>query len=210
MEEKIYCNSCKMNVKVRHEGDYHQDPEDPSTVICDDTYYCKICECIIPEENFSYVGSPLEDAISMANCLKTGRNHPNILENVNVKIGDVKTCRECGRITDVINYDSMLLFDGNGGTVCSHCPNDLEKYENTGEDWADDYVESERMYAEIHALAEMIWSMDPPKSDSVFEMERIIYIIGEVVGDKYKEAEYELALKHYFMNKCGELGLLRP
>ena len=219
MKERAYCKTCEKDIKPDSEMKPSKlTDSDPCGVICSTIYTCPDCKNVIPEKDVSLINFNLNECLIVANCLQNAINHQDITGDVDCKIGDVKKCNKCGKITDVVMYNGCLEHCSNTTSSCSTCyegitgklDGDTEIKSASKEDrkWMLECVESEKMYKELHSILEDIMSATPPVSDSVVELEKVTNAVRYLLDYKYKINEYELEVEQQFINKCAELGLV--
>ena len=231
MKERAYCKKCEKDIKPDSEIKSSKlNKDDPcsnndmisvgdSNVVCSTEYTCPDCKSVILEKDVTVTSFKFNECLIVANCLQNAINHKDIIGDVGYKIGDIKKCKECGKITDVVMYNGCLDYCSNTHSSCSACYDgisgklekeckSLESVAKEDRKWMKEVVESEKMYKEVYGVQTEIMSVSPPASDSVVELERVSEAVKTVIDGKYKFEEYELAVEDQFINKCAELGLI--
>ena len=219
MKERAYCKKCEKEVKPDSEMVTNKPSKNVEyDVVCNTIYKCPDCNGVIPEKDVTLTKFNFNECLTVANCLQKAINHQDIIGDVDHKIGDIKKCRECGKVTDVVFYNGCLEHCSNTSSTCSACytgvtkkldnPDALKSVSKEDHDWMQECIESEKMYKEVYSVVENIMSTTPPISDSVVELEKVTNTAREILDSKYKIDEYELALENQFINKCAELDLI--
>ena len=206
MKERTQCKTCKTDVKpVVKNADMIESVN--GTVYMMTEYECPSCSGMIKESDISLSQFTLEDCVEIHDCVQNRKTHPDLRHDYE-KIGDVKKCDNCGKITNVYTH-AGLTSNIHSCKACDFC--------KTSGTWGYDeaigggILWSERIYDEVCDLFEKICEKVPPTSDSIMEFERIIWFIDSIHdGDnKCSTKDYEMMIKDKFINKCAELRLIR-
>ena len=219
MKQRAYCKTCDGTVKPDSEIVTRNSKDDSCYMTCDTKYSCPDCKGVIPEKDVKFQNFDFNECLTVVNCLQNANDHQDITGDVDCKVGDIKKCRECGRVTDVVMYNGCLEHCSNTSSTCSVCYEGVsEKLEKKGKSlesvaeenrgWMKDIIESEKMYKEVYGVQAEIMSVAPPASDSVMELEKVAEAVKAEIDGKYKFEEYELAVESQFINTCAELGLI--
>lgn len=206
------CKKCNKEFEGTTENQEHKDGRFH--------YRCTYCNYLdyyeIEEEN--YRSLTIDEAVEVAKCLKEGRDHKYLEGHVDLPIGHEKKCKKCGRLTDVVEYNSCLGYSENYSTMCS-C--EEKPYP---EDWfepCDDKdcefhknVDTEKFrkekddYKVRDDIIEQIFEKYPPENDGILELDRIAYIFNTVYGKESTNGSRAYVFDS-FMIYCAEKGMLR-
>ena len=207
MKERIRCKTCKTDVKPVA-GNTEMIEGSNKTVCVMTEYACPSCNGIVEESDIVLSRFTLEECIEIHNRVKNAEPHPDLGHDYG-KIGDVKKCRECNKITNVCTH-AGLTYDIGNHKACDFCKTS-GAYEGYDEAIGGGIMWSERIYDQVCKLFEKICERVPPTSDSIMEFERIVWFVDSIHDgdDKCSTKDYEMMIKDKFINKCAELGLIR-
>lgn len=137
----------------------------------------------------------LEELVEEIKCLQEGRDYEHVIGKVDLKIGDVKKCRDCGEITDLVSYDGLFDHDSNYSTECecSRIKRMGEKpwYEPCDDDDDDDcdfhkdldvvkLRKEDEVYRKVDEINKIIFDRLPPVNDGILEFDRMVHMFKEL------------------------------
>lgn len=205
MKQRAVCVTCETKVKPNSTSKLIQDKEDPCITIMDHNYSCPECEGKIDEKSVKWEHFDTNEAMKVLDCLQKGHEHQDVIGGVDLKIGDTKTCRQCGNITDVVIYTGCIGSAKNSSSACRFCDNNAVL--KGGEDFIEEYNNSCKMYKKLDKVLDNLFVKFPPQSDSIFELYKIAHKVMPEMS-KYDLPEYMLYITHRFLIKCAELDLI--
>jgi len=218
----LKCTSCNKIFDIIEENRIRKDIENLEDITNGySKYKCTFCgaENQDGEGKSEWRPFTVEEALETAKCLQEARNHKLIIGNVDLKIGEIKKCRKCGKITDVVDYNGIMSYEKNFSTQCDVCYKEDEYddwFEHCGEDGCKmhDGLNVEKLRAERddfkvrRNIVKKIFEVAPPKNDGILELNRIIYMFSSMYGKDNIGGAY-IWVSDTFLKYCAEHGLLR-
>ena len=212
MKQRGFCITCKKKVKPDSTTEFKTIETDSTEIIEREAihkYSCPICKGEINSKDVKLIQFTMKECLKVAKCLQDAKPHADVIGKIDMKIGDLKKCNKCGRITDVVGWTGCMEHDSNCSSTCEVC--EVEYYrDDLLPDECYSNVEEKtfyKNYKETGKILNKVFEVAPPKNDSILEFERIVWFVFHL-SKKKSTLDIRNEIFDRFICKCGELGLI--
>ncbi len=214
----LVCTGCNKIFDLTNENEIPFNPKNAEEFNKPRKYKCTFCGIENEDTKTNWRPYTIEEAIETTKCLQEGKNHKLIIGDVDLKIGDVKKCKQCGYVTDVVDYNGCMAADANFSIMCPKCDTKEEYddwFEHCGADKCEmhDDLDIQKLRAEHNdfkirfGIVKKIFEVAPPKNDGILELDRMIYMFVAMYG-KANIGDGYIWVADEFMRYCAQHGLL--
>lgn len=202
----VVCTFCNRKFECTEEN------KENGKHIGENKYKCTNCGKTdsYPLSEGNMVSFTIDEIIQNVNDLKEGKDNKYLIGKVELKVGDIKKCEQCGRVTDVVKYNGLMDYCKNFSTmcVCRKKENDKDWFEECDDDFIDkDELRKEKKdFRKRDEIIELIFDRYPPKNDGILELDRMAYMFGELYHGSINDSR--AFVFDDFMRYCAENNIL--
>ena len=156
----------------------------------------------------------ITEILQVVKDLQEAKPNKHLVGKVELKIGDLKKCRNCGEVLDVVAYNGIMDYDTNVSPECECSGRDKNeewwkpcKDESNCDFHKDldvDRIQAEHDdYKRRDEAIQAIFLNAPPKNDGLLELDRIAFMFGHLYNSSINDSRafvFDAVIKYCAIN----------